>query len=61
MEYKILNKSNLWDLEKEVNEYIKQGWRPQGGVMIQQNPHLKITLGSINAGTHHCQAMVKEK
>lgn len=60
MEYTILHADILWNLEKEVNEHIKKGWRPQGGVMIHQNPHLKMTLGSINAGTHYCQAMIKE-
>lgn len=60
MEYTILKARTLSDLEHFVNEYIKKGWRPQGGVMIHQNPHLKMTVGDINKGTHYCQAMIKE-
>jgi len=49
MEYTILKALHLVDLEHIVNEYIKQGWRPQGGVT------------HYNTGTNHCQAMVREK
>ena len=28
MEYTILHADILWNLEKEVNEHIKKGWRP---------------------------------
>jgi hypothetical protein len=49
MEYIILRASNFVHLEHVVNEYIKQGWRPQGGVT------------HYNEGTNYCQAMVREK
>lgn len=48
MEYIILRAVTLPELEKKVNEYIKQGWRPQGGVT------------HYNTGTNHSQAMIKE-
>jgi Domain of unknown function (DUF1737) len=34
MEYIILYASSAEELIKEVNTYIKLGWRPQGGVAI---------------------------
>ncbi len=37
MEYTILKASTMPDLEKKVNDYIKKGWRPQGGITIQLN------------------------
>ena len=32
MEYKIVNEYEQAVLEKKVNELIKQGWKPQGGI-----------------------------
>jgi len=32
MEYIIVARRELVDLEKAVNEFIQQGWRPVGGV-----------------------------
>ena len=51
MEYKIIS-STAWSvnaavnvLEKKVNELIKEGWEPVGGVMIVAfNDHVYQTL-----------------
>lgn len=32
MEYNILTGFYTFDLEKAVRDYIKDGWKPQGGV-----------------------------
>ncbi|MFP3834776.1 hypothetical protein [Chryseobacterium sp. SIMBA_028] len=34
MYYKVISNPILESLEKEVNEYIIKGWRPQGGILI---------------------------
>jgi hypothetical protein len=34
MRYTVLEFDSCFDLEKEVNEKIKQGWKLQGGVSI---------------------------
>lgn len=53
MEYTILKASTLPDLEKKVNEYIKKGCRPQGGITIQHNPQFRTV-------EYYYQAMIKE-
>jgi hypothetical protein len=34
MEYRVISESTMKDLVKEVNNAIKEGWRPQGGVSV---------------------------
>jgi Domain of unknown function (DUF1737) len=34
MEYRVINESSVKALVKEVNNAIKEGWRPQGGVSV---------------------------
>lgn len=34
MEYTIISANTLDELIREVNQYIKAGWRPQGGVSV---------------------------
>jgi hypothetical protein len=34
MEYRVINESKITDLVKEVNNAIKEGWKPQGGVSV---------------------------
>jgi hypothetical protein len=53
MEYTILKASNLLDLEHFVNKYIQEGWRPQCGVTIQQNPQFRTV-------EYYLQPMIKE-
>ena len=46
MQYKIITGSNTDDLSNNVNNEIKGGWMPQGGVLIN--------------GMMYAQAMVKK-
>jgi len=44
-------------LEKKVNDYISQGWRPQGGVstiVLRRDDNTKFAV------VQHCQAMIKD-
>ena len=34
MQYLIIEEDKRSRLEKRINEYIKQGWRPVGGVSV---------------------------
>jgi Domain of unknown function (DUF1737) len=34
MEYRVISESKMADLVKEVNNAIKEGWKPQGGVSV---------------------------
>jgi Domain of unknown function (DUF1737) len=34
MEYRVINEGKMTDLVKEVNNAIKEGWKPQGGVSV---------------------------
>ncbi|SHG00893.1 DUF1737 domain-containing protein [Chryseobacterium vrystaatense] len=34
MYYKVISNPILEYLEKEVNEYILKGWKPQGGILV---------------------------
>ncbi|WP_273713136.1 DUF1737 domain-containing protein [Leuconostoc mesenteroides] len=36
MKYIVLKAKSTFDLEKVVNEHIKHGWIPTGGVTVQQ-------------------------
>ena len=47
LEYTIVRSDSSFDLSKTVNEYIRRGWKPQGGVAVD------IAFGSFY------QAMVK--
>ena len=50
MEYKILSSRYPSELATDVNNAIANGWKPQGGVCIQD----------IGASWKYYQAMVKE-
>jgi len=54
MEYRVINESTMKDLVKEVNNAIKEGWRPQCGVSVTKG--LAPLLGSAFVWA---QAMVK--
>lgn len=67
MQYRILNREYLNDLEVEVNQYIKDGWQPHGGVMAYSYEFASITKdyeyvssgGQTHIKNNFCQAMVK--
>lgn len=54
MQYRILSSTSPYKLSLEVEEYIKMGWVPQGGVSFQ------IGLG-LYGHDEYVQAMIKEK
>ena len=57
MEYKILKDASVEGLSVKVNKLIMlagdsvQGWRPQGGLVVQEDPNQRIW---------YAQAMVKD-
>lgn len=58
IEYKIVMDKSPADLTKQINELIKEGWIPTGGVFITQSPPKKEG-DFIVVETHSHQAMVK--
>jgi hypothetical protein len=50
MEYKIIHATTASALEVKVSRYLKDGWKPQGGVVF--------TIGKLDSWL--LQAMVKE-
>ena len=57
MEYKILKDASVEGLSVKMNKLIMlagdsvQGWRPQGGLVVQEDPNQRIW---------YAQAMVKD-
>lgn len=51
IEYKLLGFAQRNELEKAVNEHIKDGWVPQGGIAVAQ--------GNMAHSGGYVQAMVK--
>lgn len=58
-EYQIVTERVPNDLVKKVNELIKEGWQPTGGIFIIQSPLQKKELDYIAVETYTSQAMVK--
>jgi hypothetical protein len=54
MEYRVISESKIADLVREVNDAIKEGWKPQGGVSVTKG--LAPLLGQAFVWA---QAMVK--
>ena len=56
MKYKIVSCYEKYKMEREVEELIKEGWKPQGGIC------LAIIFPSSPSGTQseYAQAMTKE-
>ena len=52
MEYKIVEAAYQEGLIKLVNENIKLGWKPQGGISVVRN----LSGSTFN----YCQAMIKD-
>ena len=50
-EYKLLQASDLSEIEAMLNEYASRGWESMGGVSIQQ----------VNRGYLYTQTMVRER
>ena len=59
-EYKIVMATSPAELSKTINEMLKDGWVPTGGVFITQSPVSKpVTGGYLETQTFSHQAMVK--
>jgi hypothetical protein len=59
-EYTILTATSPQDLIKYVNEHIKQGWEPTGGVQFVISPQeTNLGGGYIGVQTVCIQAMIK--
>jgi hypothetical protein len=56
-EYSVCSSSNIPKLQEAVNQAIKNGWQPFGGVSMS------LSMSSVNdkpvATTYFCQAVVK--
>ena len=52
MKYRVVKENTYWALTMEVNNYIKEGWEPQGGISIER-------YGEISA--YYFQAMIKRE
>jgi hypothetical protein len=62
MEYLLIKKTDAIDLVTEVNEWIKKGWKPCGGISIAFG-RIRNTTGGSKAWLEvlfHVQAMIKE-
>ena len=63
MKYKVVKvedkyfESAIQRLERQIEDWSKMGWKPQGGISIALEPH-----SDYQVGTCYCfvQAMVKE-
>jgi hypothetical protein len=42
--YRIVEGRNLIDLENQINKMIKNGWKPQGGVMIAPPTYIQAMV-----------------
>ena len=59
VEYAILEKRDMGELQKLVNEAIKEGWQPYGNLVIAVYSHGR--LGTISTAHLYTQALVKYK
>jgi len=64
MEYKILTSQNPHSLTNQVNEYIKEGWKPVGGHSVVESHRQNRFRGSELVDTliqsEYSQTIVKE-
>lgn len=60
MEYEIAAGASTEELETVVNEMIKEGWKPQGGVMSYTVNIHKAMVGNL-ASNQFIQAMIRER
>ena len=59
MEYTVVDYKNIGELIKRVNVLIMEGWKPQGGIAIQQ--YLENISGNYQVYRYgHYQAMIRE-
>lgn len=56
MQYKIIEVTEVFTLENEVDKAIKEGWKPQGGVSIA----VLYPASAVGTIMRYAQAMIKE-
>lgn len=63
MQYKILNDSNLRELENQVNAAMADGWLPCGGVAINEYTHSweNSRKGGTESQEYSCYAQAMTK
>lgn len=44
MEYKIVYGETITALEKAVNEYLANGWRPEGGISMEMGVMYQVIV-----------------
>ena len=64
--YKVISKQTIRSLEEEVNDLIKKGWIPLGGVAIEIEDHdvrssSSGSLWNLKPVNKYCQAMINEE
>lgn len=60
-EYKIVTTNAPAELINEVNNLIKEGWVPTGGITVVQTDFVRETEGHLGKQSITMQAMVKLK
>ena len=48
MEYKVITTDHCDELENEVNEAIREGWKPQGGVLYVPRTYMQAMIKESN-------------
>lgn len=61
MKYMIVKAESSYDLEKEVNDWIKLGYKPQGNMSCTKVNTDPGMFGLNTIEEEYCQPMVKEK
>jgi len=57
--YKIVVYSEIEDLEERVNELMREGWTPTGGVVVMpEYTHDYVSPSSFVSSVYHAQAMI---
>lgn len=54
MKYEIIYGETLHDVQRQVNKYLKDGWRPQGGISAVNTSIVR------NAQIKYIQAIIKD-
>ena len=60
MEYDVIEADHLKELISDVNNKIKEGYKPIGGIMIVSDNVNKCDSNYIGSGYIFSQAMIKE-
>ena len=62
MDYTILQLTSLVEAQEAVRKYIKNGWKPQGGIIVtQQTKNTESFSRLCNYRLLYTQAMIRDK